>query len=154
MKKTAYLIISLLMAGMIGLTSCNSHIKYPSGKDTRMSFGDGTYQIAKGDDCMPLFYAPVGFPIIEHVTDVYETETRVYIIGEHRAQKNEVVAVINLTENRIFVFEDLKTDQAKPYCTASDLAEEGVINHLSSFYDFPNEDQTIFRDQDLFSPVQ
>lgn len=154
MKKTAFFIVSLIVVAIIGLTSCNSRIKYPSGKDTRMSFGDGTYQIAKGDDCMPLFYAPVGFPIIEHVTDVYETETRVYIIGEHRAQKNEVVAVINLTENRIFVFEDLKTDFSKKYWTGSSLIEEGIISDLSSFYDFPQEDQAVFQNHALFSDIQ
>ena len=83
-----------------------------------------------------------------------ENRPLVPFIGEHRAQKQEVFAVIDLEKNTLVLYEKLKTDYAKTFWTGSDLIDEGIITSLTSFYDFPQEDQAVFRDKGRFTAVR
>lgn len=80
-KKSIYWIcIVLLFLTVWAISPRKNNIRYPAGRDTVESFGDGTYQILSGT-CDVLSNEKYGNCIIERVYEFCESSDKVYVIG-------------------------------------------------------------------------
>ena len=136
MKKKIILISIILVLILI---SCRqSNIKYPSGRDTVKSYGDGTFQIV-GRDPSGVYYGGEGSPLISSVDRYYEHNDMVYIIGHDSHQAETIIyGIIDTNQNTIHV---LFTEEVY---LADRLLESPSIEFLQDFADFSENDKVIF----------
>lgn len=160
--KRIWIVVLLIVAFITMLASCNKNIKYPSGKDTIHSFGDGTFQICGGsDEHKSMHHAPTGACIIDDVTDIYEIKGKIYTIGlvdDHCGrippEEYDAYAVIDSEENIMQVYFKPKTEGIRECWIDETPIEQGDVVRLSSFDEFSEEDQAVFKNEKLFEPVK
>lgn len=156
MKKRVFWIwIVLLLLVVCASYLRNSNIRYPAGKDTVQSFGDGTFQIISGTS-EGLFNEKYGSCIIGQVQDVYEVGDKVYVIGstvhgyvsdgEDVEWHDMIYAVIKLSDNTMQLFamtEDTSKHDVYIY-RLEEMLKNNDVQWISEFLDFDESDQIIF----------
>lgn len=141
--------------------SCLSgnRIKYPAGKDTVQSFGDGTYQISSGS-CESLFNEEYHNCIIQKVNKIHQTGTNVYIIGTNTqktivddaevGQSYKMYAVIELQDNMLM----LCAIPANPLypdvfiVNLDEMLDNGDVVVISELSGFSHEDFSVFQEME------
>lgn len=158
MKRRILWIICLLIV-IVSLVNCfrGNNIKYPSGKDTIESFGDGTYQISSGS-YESLFNEEYGSCIIQQVKKFYQTDKKVYIVGkttqesfsdETKLERSyKMYAVIDLPTNNMMLCsipDDLSYQEVYIYRLDEMVGncDVALISDLSAFSD---EDFQVFQE--------
>ncbi len=131
-------------------------VKYPEGKDTIKSFGDGTYQISSGSN-ESLFNEEYGSCIIQRVEKVHETDNKVYIVGTtihecivdgSKVERGyQIYSVVEL-ENNTMMLCVAKNDPSQPdlfIYRLDDMIDNCDINLIMNLADFSNEDLRVFQ---------
>lgn len=93
-------LVSIIIVLLI-LSMNHRHLKYQSGRDTVRSFGDGTYQIFKGNVLMSLDLPEQ--VIVNRVKKFRELKPRVYIFGDQK------YFVLDYQRKTIQIYSDLET---------------------------------------------
>lgn len=154
-------VIAILFLGVITISFNSTEVKYPSGRDTVSSFGDGSFQICKSqynDQYIKgLFSGQYGTCIIPYVEEVYETESRVYIIGaEFGGYKPEigffdrlynVYAIVDLAENVLEIYAEPLNESLLGYRLEklANMVSNGDIIMHDNIEKFTEEDNTFFQ---------
>ena len=145
MRQINTIILTLLI--LFFFSSCNSPSKYPSGKDTVESYGDGTFQIIRSHmNIQGLFFEGKGSPLIPTIDRIYETNNYAYIIGQekHQLEENTIIyGIINIKNNTIQIYFDSEMHIEERFL------DSDSIELLTSFEGFSNSDQKIFQDLEL-----
>lgn len=137
MKTRVIPVILIIYLILLCGSSC-SKVKYPSGRDTVESYGDGTFQIV-GRNPSGLLYAGEGAPLISCVDQCYEAGDIVYIFGHERYQNENIIyGVIYADSNTIQVHftEEVFLDDR--------LTGTPSIVFVQHFSDFSKDVQEIF----------
>lgn len=136
--KARIITVILIIFLIILLTASCSNVKYPSGRDTVESYGDGTFQIV-GRNPSGVFFAGEGSPLISYVNRYYEKGDMVYIFGHERYHDDILIyGIIDANNNTIhvhFTEEVLLNDR---------LLDSPSIVFIREFSDFSKEAQEIF----------
>ena len=147
MKKILFLIAVILVFSVL-LSACHSDVKYPSGRDTQQSYGDGTFQII-GRNPAGLFFEGAGSPVIPDLWCVYETEDNAYLLGQDYANNIHTedyrvifYGIIQKSNNTMQVF--YNCDKGTIFVDDCFLQTPKIV-YLSSFSSFLSEDQLIFK---------
>lgn len=137
MKARVIAIVPIILLMILRMGSCSNE-KYPSGRDTVESYGDGTFQIV-GRNPSGVFYAGEGGPLISYVDRYYEDGDTVYIFG-HEYHHNDILiyGIIDANNNMIHVY------FTKEVYLDDRLLESPSIVFLQDFSDFPEKAQEIF----------
>ena len=157
MKKVIFWSICLLVIiGFAVICVLENEVKYPTGKDTIKSFGNGTYQISSGSN-ESLFNEEYGSCIIEQVEKFRETGNKVYVVGttihEYIADGVKVergyriYSVIELEKNTM-VLCVTKNNPSQPdlfIYRLDDMIDNGDISLIKNLSDFSNEDLKVFQ---------
>ena len=148
MKKRIMLIIALLLALFLGYSLYRENrVEYPAGRDTRLFFGDGTYQLLTGtrDSIYNLAYNTC---LIEKVEDVLVRAGKVYVLGAYPEEGISLHAVITLETNRIALCFLPQSEEAKtPYIHRLDeMLENQDAVLLTDLSEFSEQEQQIFRE--------
>lgn len=163
MNKKLFLCLSCLV--LLVFVACNSHgkeIKYPAGKDTKESFGDGTYQIATGHTSTGyreiLYNFEYKTSIIPYVEQFRATKERAYIIGN--GSRNvvdgenlikytyELYAVIETEINQLTlcIIPDSASAPDMYIAHLDEMIKNGDLRLVSQLTDFSAADQSIFEE--------
>ena len=154
MKKRSLLLIAVLLAlFLVYSQSQKSRVAYPAGRDTRLSFGDGTYQLLTGsrDSIYNLTYNTC---LIEQVEDVMVRAGKVYVLGSclepGGTQEIPLYAVITLDTNQIALcFLPQSEDTKTPYLYRLDeMLENQDALLLTAFSEFSEEEQQYFQEME------
>ena len=152
MKKRTLLILAILLV-LSYWRYQGSQVKYPAGKDTGISFGDGTYQLLTGSRDS-IYHLSYNSCLIEQVDDVLVRSGKVYVLGSvpllEEAQETSLLAVINLKTNQIalcFLPQNYTTKLPFIPCLDEMLENKDAIL-LNQFSDFSEEDQMVFQEMD------
>ena len=149
MRRMLWILCFLIVIVLFGNCLPGNNIKYPAGKDTIESFGDGTYQISSGSN-ESLFNEEYGSCIMQQVSEFYETEKKVYIIGittqeffvdEAKVERSyKMYAVLELQNNTMTLC-PIPADQSYPEVYIYRLNEMidncdiALVSDLSAFSD-------------------
>ena len=161
MKKTICVLLVLLVGYVVIANAMRPEIKYPAGRDTKESFGDGTYQILTGRTAEGLYMEGLHNCeyhswIIPQVENFRITNGRVYVAGNgsRSFSENEVLteytyeiyAVIELESNTLAlcVIPDSSLAPDMYYGQLDEMIKNGDIRWLNQFADFSNEDRAVF----------
>ena len=164
MKKAVLFI--LVFAAALFLVACvmQSEIKYPSGKDTEESFGDGTYQILTSHE--PTGYYNILYNcecqtcIMSYVEQFCMTKEMAYITGSDSWSFEDgedlieytykLYAAIELTSNRLTlcIIPDRSSAPDMPTVYLDKMIKNGDLQLISSLTDFPDSDQSVFEKLD------
>lgn len=160
MKKTICVILVLLVGYVVIANAMRPEIKYPAGRDTVESFGDGTYQIAilhaKTGHYNILYNEEYKTKIIPYVEQFFTTKDRAYIVGNGSwsvaegetltEYTYEIYAVIELKSNMLTlcVIPDSSLAPDMYYGQLDEMIKNGDIQLLNQLTDFSNEDRAVF----------
>lgn len=149
---------------LIVATSCtlNAKSKYPSGKDTIETYGDGTFQLVKISPASGVFYKALSFEkyhsvVIAHVDNEKKVDGKVYFLGHEDDQHVTDQGVVDVRYT-IYAVLELKSNTMQ-YCAVSDnpFAEAIYISRrdemvknkdmvfFDSLSDFSDEDANVLR---------
>lgn len=164
MKMCKRMVVLVLVFFLIAVTSCGlrEKSKYPSGKDTIESYGDGTFQLVRIDPAIGVFYKALSFEkyhsvVIAHVDNVKRVDGKVYFLGHEDSQYVTDQGIVDV-RHTIYAVLELKSNTIQ-YCAVSDypLAEAIYISRqdemvqnedmvfLDSLSDFSDEDENVLR---------
>ncbi len=164
MKKFSICMLIFICFLGICMSSCSGeHIKYPEGKDTVMSFGDGSFQIVRSmynNKILVFFSEKYQSNIIRDVEHTQELEGKAYITGssgivyvsddasvEH-SYSYQLYVVVNTTENTMQLCA-IPLDASAPEIYISHLDEmmkDGSAVVYAGLEDFSEEDRLIFEE--------
>ena len=156
MKRSFALFLVLILSCLLFVSCKETAVKYPAWKDTVELFGDGTYQIVRGNfegkEQKSLSFSPAGVGLIPEVKSYCEQNGRVYltgvdegyyISGKKVSWKFEVYAVIDLSNNHIQICAVPEIASEYEFDIDSTAMDTGLITTLGSFSDFSTSDRTI-----------
>lgn len=140
------------------LLVCCTGIKkqHPEGKDTVESFGDGTYQIVRGNfedkECVGLSFSPTGVHLIPEVKTYQEKNGCVYLVGVDEGYyvsgkkvswKFAVYAVIDLSNNHIEICAIPEIDSEYIFRISQAALDTGLITILEDYSAFSQKDRLV-----------
>lgn len=149
MRKIVLLISVILVFSML-CTACPDRKRYPSGRDTQESYGDGTFQVV-GRTPAGFYFAGSGGPVIPRLWRVYKVKNKVYLLGQdyvdnlpHKDNYRVIFyGIVEESTNSLQVF----YNQNKGRIFIADrFLQSSQITYLSSFSDFSENDKLIFKD--------
>lgn len=149
MKQSSIWIVLLALL-LSCLTGC-ADVKYPAGRDTKESYGDGTYQLLKfADGTLSLSNEEYHTLVLSRVVAIREQDGKVYAIGEQKrgGVMYEAYAVVDLETNqlRFYAPEESVREQGTYFQQAETMQEDGTVVFCRSFSDFAEEDATILQE--------
>ena len=160
LKKRFFWILCFLTALIFCVNRFSgSSIKYPSGKDTIESFGDGTYQISSGNS-NGLFNEKYGNCIIQNVDKFHITDEKIYVIGS--TEQNAVVDGVEIKRSYIiYSVIELENNTMELFCVPNnplhpnvfivrldEMIENCDVRLLSFLSDFSAKDLTVFHEME------
>ena len=134
------MIITLLL-----ITACSNTLKYDEGKDSILSFGDGTYQIIhqqyNSENLKLLTNCKHNQCVLTQI-DYYTTEEDfAYFVGNYYSKN--VYCKLNILTNELLYFAD-ENDEEFVMVYLNDMLSDGQIKLLSSFDDYSETDKIKF----------
>lgn len=160
MKKIILIVVAAIIVGSLVECALRPEIRYPSGKDTKESFGDGTYQIGT-------IHAPTGYydildnseynnTIIPYVEQFHKTKEKAYVIGNETRNYEQdgvsttytydIYAVIDVKTNHLTLC-IIPSSPSAPDMWIADLdvmIENGDVLLVNQLTDFSAADQAVF----------
>ncbi len=165
MNMRKFSICMLIFICLLGIcmSSCSGeHIKYPEGKDTVMSFGDGSFQILRSMDRKNLCFFSEKYQscIIRDVEHTQELKGKAYITGSSEivyvsddasveySYSYQLYVVVNTTENTMQLCAiSLDTSAPEIYISYLDeMIKSGKAVVYADLKDFSEEDRLIFEE--------
>lgn len=146
MKQTSTLILLLVLL-LSWLTGCTD-VKYPAGRDTKESYGDGTYQLLKSaDGTLSLSNEEYHTVIVSHVMLIATQDSKLYAFGEQKwgGVTYEAYTVVDLKTNQL-QFYAVKEQQETYFYQADAMREDGAAVFYQSFSEFAEEDANILKE--------
>ncbi|MBE6947494.1 MAG: hypothetical protein E7454_04510 [Ruminococcaceae bacterium] len=155
MKKCVLLLSAFLVCLLL---VCCTRIKerYPEGKDTVESFGDGTYQILRGNfedkECVGLSFSPAGVHLIPKVKTYQEKNGCIYLVGVDEGYyingkkvswKFAVYAVIDLSNNHIQICAIPEIDSEYNFRISQAALDTGLITIIGDYSVFSQKDRLV-----------
>ncbi|MDP4268062.1 MAG: hypothetical protein Q8880_11575 [Bacteroidota bacterium] len=139
--------IMIIMLIPLTLTSCiESNVKYPDGRDTVKSFGDGTYQFSYTDDKKYLILINVAVPtsIDDKVINYELIKDKLYVYG------GIGYTILDCETNMVrqyLTFEGYTENEKKQYKICEDVNDKniGKIIKLKKFEDFSKKERIILK---------
>lgn len=152
-KRTLLMILIVLILILSYWLYQGSQVKYPAGKDTALSFGDGTYQLLTGSRDS-IYNVSYNVRLIDQVDDLLVRNGKVYVIGSVSAQTGEeligLYAIITMETNQIqlcFVPQDNAPKPNNLY-RLDEMIERKDALLLNDFTDFTEEERLVFQEMD------
>lgn len=153
------LLLSVVCAVYIFSPQEQIETKYPSGRDTRASFGDGTYQVQRlPDGNLVLYNCERRNNTLSVVTDFQRVGNKVYVVGadynsimdsgEEEACLIPAYAVIEIPSNQITLCLAVENGSLchQPFLDLVDeMISNGEMIWLENLSDFPEEDYNILK---------
>lgn len=134
--KVRFIFLWIVLLSVL-FVSCGTKTKYPSGKDTVESFGDGTFQII-GRNPSGLYFEGGGSPLVSSVDNWCRINNKVYIFGHKRHNEADLIyGIINVKQNSIEIY-----FTETPNLSDRFLSSESIII-VESLSDFSETDQEI-----------
>ena len=162
MKKAVFFAVALVVALCLIANAMQPDIKYPAGKDTEESFGDGTYQIIAGHTSTgyrkDLYNCKYKTSIIPYVEQFQVTKERAYIIGNGSWNVSdgenlikytyELYAAIEIGSNQLTlcVIPDSVSSPDMYIAHLDEMIKNGDLRLVSQLTDFSDADQSIFEE--------
>ena len=164
MKKAVFFFLVFVVVLFLVANAMQPEIKYPAGKDTKESFGDGTYQIAtihaSSGYYEILYNCEYRTRIIPYVEQFCLTKERAYIIGNCSRNVVDGENVIKYTYE-LYVAIELRTNQLTlcviPNSSSApdmdiayldEMIKNGDLRLVSQLTDFSEADQSVFEELD------
>ena len=150
-KRTLLMILIFLILILFYWLYQGSQVKYPAGKDTVLSFGDGTYQLLTGSRDS-IYNVSYNTCLIEQVDDLLVRSGKVYVIGSVSAQTGEesigLCAIITMETNQIRLCFVPQSNAPKPYnlYRLDDMIEKQDALLLRDFTEFTEEERLVFKE--------
>ena len=154
-KKISWTLGLLVAFGLLANILLGNSTKYPAGKDTIETFGDGTYQISSGSTDS-LFNEKYGSCIIQKVEKFREVNQKVYLLGsttqEHVAGEAKVecgykiYSLIELEDNTM----TLCVIPNYAFCPEiyiyrfDEMLDNCDVQFVSALSEFSDEDYSVF----------
>lgn len=148
-RNPVYPLIFLCFLVLLANSFFGPHVKYPSGRDTVESFGDGSYQILRSKR-ESLHSEKYNSCMIDNVEFVHQRRGRAYIAGSTAgagSAQYRLYAVINTSENTIRLC-ILPPDSAAPdlhIYRLDEMVANGDAIVCKSLDDFSEEDRLVFQ---------
>lgn len=151
-RNPIYPLISICFLFLLAYSFFGPQVKYPAGRDTVESFGDGSYQILRASsERKDLYSEKYSSCIINNVESVHERRGKAYIAGTDTINAGSAVyrlyAVIDTSENTLQLC-IIPPDSAAPDLRISRLDEmvtNGDAVVFTSLDDFSEEDRLVFQ---------
>ncbi len=142
--------VAILIALFVGYGHTHSSdIKYPSGRDTIQSYGDGTYQLLHGDTKDGLFDSRYHTAVIDQVSHIEQKDKFVYAIGyitdREAGVKIKVFARIDTEKNQILYCPQTEQFDNLPLFNAYDMMQKQELILLTDYNKFSAEDKEMFQ---------
>ncbi len=160
-RKPIYPLIFLCFLILLVHSCSGTHIKYPAGKDTVMSFGDGSFQILRSMDRENLCFFSEEYQscIIRDVEHAQELKGKAYITGSSGTtyvsddasveyiSSYQLYVVVNTTENTMQLCAiPLDTSAPEIYISYLDeMIKSGKAVVYAGLKDFSEEDRLVFQ---------
>ena len=142
MKKVLFVLVILTILSW----RCNYGVKYDSWKDTKESFGDGTYQIFRGvsdssEEELCLYNCKRDQGVISEIDGYKKRNNYVWFVGSYMNQK--VFCKLNIKKNLLLYYSE---GSGADFFMASldDMLSDGQIKLYSSPDKFSEEDREEF----------
>lgn len=160
-RRPIYPLIFLCFLVLLAHSCSGTHIKYPAGKDTVMSFGDGSFQILRSMYHKSLWFFSEKYQcgIIDDVERVQELKGKAYITGSSGTtyvsddasveyiSSYQLYVVVNTTENTMQLCAiPLDTSAPEIYISYLDeMIKAGKAVVYAGLKDFSEEDRLVFQ---------
>lgn len=160
-RNPIYPLIFLCFLVLLAHFCFGTHIKYPEGKDTVMSFGDGSFQILRSMDRKNLCFFSEKYQscIIRDVEHAQELKGKAYITGSSEivyvsddasveySYSYQLYVVVNTTENTMQLCAiSLDTSAPEIYISYLDeMIKSGKAVVYAGLKDFSEEDRLVFQ---------
>jgi len=144
-RNPIYPLISICFLILLAYSVFGPHIKYPAGRDTVESFGDGSFQVLRGEG-KGLFSEKYNNCLIDNVEFVRRHRGKAYVTGTGLA-KYQMCAVIDTAANTIQLCAILP-DPAVPnlhILRLDEMVANGDAVIYTSLDDFSEEDRLVFQ---------
>ncbi len=144
------LALFMLLFGLLCVCAACTNAKYPAGKDTKKSYGDGTFQLLSSAEHEALSYEKYGSIILENVISSCETKGKLYAIGsEMQGFSNQyhymVYMVVDLRSNTMQICPVTEEIYNRSFYTyrLDEMIDNGDAVLYGSLTDFAEEDYQI-----------
>ncbi len=151
-RNPIYPLISICFLFFLAYSFFGPHVKYPEGRDTVQSYGDGSYQILRASsERKNLHSEKYNSSMIDNVEFVHERRGKAYIAGTDSVSAGSaeyrLYAVIDTSENTLQLC-IIPPDSAAPdlhIYRLDEMVTNGDVIVFTSLDDFPEEDRLVFQ---------
>lgn len=151
MKCKSIIIILTILSVLLFCSACvdKTNSKYAEGKDTKESYGDGTYQLLQQNSESALFDSRYHTTVVDQVSKIKSEDNFVYVIGNIRnpvtEEKLKVFAVIDISKNQIKYCPQTDKYDDLPLSYANDMMKKKELILMTNYTDFNDKEQDVFR---------